>query len=252
MIKYRPPIPFQDGIRMMDIRVVLVNPKYEGNIGAVARSMANFGLHELVMVGPCEIGDDAYRRAKHGSEILDDARIVETFPESLQDCYLVVGTSGIISEKDKNYVRLPISPRELGERIHGCDGKVALLFGREDVGLFQEELKRCDVLVSIPAHPDYPILNISHAATVLMYEIFQHRRAGHRPSAADEDETGLMYEFFDDLLDAVGYPPHRRENTSIMFRRMIGRSVPSKWEFRTIMGVLADAAKLSRQNDRRQ
>ena len=237
---------------MTDIRVVLVNPKYEGNIGAVARSMANFGLGELVMVQPCAIGDDAYRRAKHGSDILDDARIVETFAESLQDCYLVVGTSGIISENDKNYVRLPISARELGERIHHSDGKVALLFGREDMGLFQEELKRCDVLVTVPSHPDYPILNISHAATVVMYEIFQHQKKVYHPPVAGEDETRLMYEFFDDLLDAVDYPKHRRENTSIMFRRMIGRSVPSKWEFRTIMGVLGDAAKLSRQNNERQ
>lgn len=237
---------------MTDIRVVLVNPKFEGNIGAVAGSMANFGFRELVMVHPCEIGDEAYRRAKHGSNILDNAKIVETFEESLQDCYLVVGTSGIISERDKNYVRLPITPRELGERIHDSDGKVALLFGREDMGLFQEELKRCDVLVSIPSNPDYPILNISHAATVVMYEIYQHRKKVYHPPVAEEDETRLMYEFFDDLLDAVEYPMHRRENTSIMFRRMIGRAVPSKWEFRTIMGVLGDAAKLSRQNNRRQ
>jgi tRNA C32,U32 (ribose-2'-O)-methylase TrmJ len=55
-----------------------------------------------------------------------------------------------------------------------------------------------------------------------------------------------MYGFFDDLLDAIEYPEHRRENTSIMFRRMMGRSVPSRWEFNTIMGVFSDAAKLSR------
>ncbi|MBQ2763003.1 MAG: RNA methyltransferase, partial [Candidatus Methanomethylophilaceae archaeon] len=62
---------------MGSIRIVLVGPKFEGNIGAVARSMANFGFDELVLVNPCPIGDDAYRRAKHGSDILDNARITE-------------------------------------------------------------------------------------------------------------------------------------------------------------------------------
>jgi len=231
---------------MTDVRVVLVNPKYEGNVGAVARSMANFGFSELFMVEPCEIGDESYRRAKHGGWILDSSRSVSTLEEALEDCYLVIGTSGIISENDKNYVRLPISARDLGTRIQECEGKVAILFGREDMGLYQEELKRCDILVTIPADEKYPILNLSHAATVILYEIHQNRKDVYRPSQARDDELRLMYGFFDDLLDAIEYPEHRRENTSIMFRRMMGRSVPSRWEFNTIMGVFSDAAKLSR------
>ena len=231
---------------MTDVRVVLVNPKYEGNVGAVARSMANFGFSELFMVEPCEIGDEAHRRAKHGGWILDTAESVSTLEDALRDCYLVVGTSGITSENDKNYVRLPISARDLVARIQECDGKVAILFGREDMGLYQDELKRCDILVTIPADERYPILNLSHAATVVLYEIHQSRNDVYRPSKAKDDEVRLMYDFFNDLLDAIDYPDHRRENTSIMFRRMMGRSVPTRWEFNTIMGVFSDAAKLSR------
>jgi len=235
-----------------DVRVVLVNPKYEGNVGAVARSMANFGFSELVMVEPCEIGDEAYRRAKHGGWILDSAVMTADLEEALQGCYLVVGTSGITSENDKNYVRLPISAKDLGSRIQDCDGKVAILFGREDVGLYQEELKRCDILATIPADEHYPILNLSHAVTVLLYELFQNRKDVYRPSKAKEEELSLMYGFFDELLDAIDYPEHRKENTSVMFRRLMGRSVPSGWEFRTMMGVLSDAAKLSRKAKRDQ
>ena len=63
---------------MTNVRIVLVGPKFEGNIGAVCRSMANFGLDDLVLVNPCPIGDDAYRRAKHGSHLLDSAKVVDT------------------------------------------------------------------------------------------------------------------------------------------------------------------------------
>ena len=235
---------------MLELRVVLICPKFGGNVGAVARSMANFGVSDLVLVNPCEIGDEAHRRSKHGSKILDSARMVSSLDEALEGCYLIVGSSGIISGNDKNYARHPLSARELAARLKGCEGGVALLFGREDMGLLQEELNRCDILVTIPSDEEYPILNLSHAATIILYEIFQNRQRLRRPSRAKENEVGLIYDFFDDLLEAIDYPEHRREKSSIMFRRMMGRAVPSRWEFHTIMGILGDAAKLSRQAKR--
>ena len=92
---------------MPDVRVVLVAPKYEGNIGAIARSMANFDVSELYLVHPCEIGDETYRRAKHGADIIDNCEIVETIEEAVKDCFLIVGTSGVTTKNDKNYVRVP-------------------------------------------------------------------------------------------------------------------------------------------------
>ena len=68
---------------MPEIRIVVVGPKFEGNVGAIARSMANFDISELYLVNPCELGDDAYRRAKHGSGLLDNVHIVDTLEEAL-------------------------------------------------------------------------------------------------------------------------------------------------------------------------
>lgn len=232
---------------MPDVRIVLVEPKFEGNIGAIARSMANFGFSELYMVNPCEIGDDAWRRAKHGSHILEGAVVVDTFEEAIKDCFFVAGTSGKITEGDKNYARVPISADSFAERIDGYGEKTAVVFGREDYGLLQDELERCDILVHVPSEREYPILNISHAATIVMYEI--HGKKLVRPAPADLSEKERMFEFFDELLHEINYPEHRLEITSLMFRRMMGRSIPTKWEYNTIMGVFKDASKLIREKD---
>ncbi|MCK9322924.1 MAG: RNA methyltransferase [Candidatus Methanomethylophilaceae archaeon] len=229
---------------MPEIRVILVGPKFEGNIGAVCRSMANFDVRELYLVNPCEIGDDAYRRAKHGSDILDNAVTVTCIDDALTDCFLVVGTSGIVTKGDKNYARVPVPAREFAQNIRGYEQRIALLLGREDIGLLQEELNKCDILINVPTSEQYPILNLSHAATLVLYEIFQAHSVDRRAEPADHREKELMFEFFMDLLDAVDYSEPRKEGTAVMFRRMMGRSIPTKYEYNTIMGIFGDAAKI--------
>ena len=115
---------------MPEIRVVVVGPKYEGNVGAIARSMANFDMKELYLVNPCELGDDAYRRSKHGADILDTAVICNTLEEATQDCFLVVGTSGVVTKGDSNYTRVPMPVREFAEHCRGYTEKIAVVFGR--------------------------------------------------------------------------------------------------------------------------
>ena len=235
---------------MGNVRIVLVRPKFEGNIGAIARSMANFDLNELYLVEPCEIGDEAYRRSKHGSHLLKEAVTVGTLNEAIDGCFLIVGTSGIVTKGEKNYARVPITAAEFAERMNGYDEKVAILFGPEDTGLFQDELERCDILITIPASDSYPVLNLSHAATIVFYELSQNVAAA--PTPADPDEKERMLLFFDELLDCIDYPEQRRANTAIMFRRLMGRAVPTKWEYQTIMGVFGDSSKIIKKNRRRE
>ncbi|MCQ2056089.1 MAG: RNA methyltransferase [archaeon] len=226
---------------MPDVRVVLVEPKIEGNIGAVARIMANFDVNELYLIHPCEVGDIAYRRAKHGAFVLDNAKVVESFDDALSECFFVAGTSGIITKGDRNYARVPIPVHSFAERLRDYTEKVAVVFGREDVGLFQDELVRCDALVHIPSSEKYPILNLSHAVGVVLYEMFKFEIKP--PMPADNEEKERMFKFFDDLLEAIAYPKVRRKCTSTMFRKMMGRAIPTKYEYNTIMGVIGDAVK---------
>ncbi len=214
-------------------------------MGAVARAMGNFAFDDLCMVNPCPLGDEALKRAKHAGHILSNAMIVDTVDEAVKGCSLVVGTTGIVTHGPKRYVRIPMPARELAARTADHEGRIALLFGREGLGLTQEELARCDLLAHIPSSEEYPTLNLSHAVSIVLYELFQTRgRRISRNPVSSEEERELLYKYFARLLVAIDYPEFRRHNTEVMFRRMMGRSVPTKWEFYTIMGVIGDAAKL--------
>lgn len=232
---------------MPNFRIVLVSPRHDGNIGAVVRSMGNFGFPELYMVTPTEITEEAFKRAKHAGDILRNAITVDDLDEALEGCDLIVGTSGIITQGEKHYARIPLTPKQLAERLKEYEEKVAILFGPEDTGLAQEDILRCDILVHIPASAEYPILNLSHAATIVLYELHDAKPRKGAPRSASEVEKEKLFQFFDDLLQAIDYPDFREERTKVMFRRMMGRAVPTRYEFHTIMGVLGDAAKKIRK-----
>jgi tRNA/rRNA methyltransferase len=232
---------------MPSIRIVLVEPRNEGNVGAVARAMGNFGFDDLRFVRPCPVGDEAYRRAKHSGDLLRKAKVSETLETAVMGCSLIIGTSGIVTTGEKNYVRIPLTPNQLAERLKDYDEDVAVLFGPEDTGLSQEDLMRCDILVHIPASESYPVLNLSHAAAIVLYELYAAGVPLSAPRPTSEEERERLFEFFDELLDAIDYQDFRRERTSVMFRRLMGRAVPTKWEFHTIMGVIGDATKKIRK-----
>lgn len=228
---------------MPEFVVVLVQPIYAGNIGSVARSMANFGMSELVLVNPCDLGDDAYRFAKHARPIVENARIVMSFEEALADLDLVVGTSGVLTENERKFNRHPMTPKEFVEFARKKDGRLGLVFGREDQGLFNDEIARCDVLVNIPTSPDYPIMNISQAATVIFYELGTEGTCSKVMKAAGKIEKETLNDLFAELLDAINYPEHKKPKTKVMIRRILARADLSKWEFHTFAGVISRASK---------
>ena len=231
---------------MAEFSVVLVEPKYEGNIGAVARAMRNFGVKRLVLVNPPPIGDEARKRAMHGLDVLESAVTYQTLDEAIKGADLVVGTSGIDTRNEKKFLRMAVTPRDFAEKVSEIGGRVSILFGREDFGLLNPELMKCDMLVTIPTDPEYPILNVAQAAVIVLYELRQ-RPAGGVGREASAMEKEKLHEAFADLLTVTNYPSHKTGRTKVMFRRMIGRAVPTKWEFHATMGVLTRAAKRVRR-----
>lgn len=230
---------------MPQFRVVLVEPLNDGNVGAVARAMKNFGLEDLVLVRPCAIGEEATKRAMHGLDILKKARTVFSEDEALKDVDYVAATSGIDTISEKKFPRISMTPRAFSEKVKEVDGRIALVFGREDFGLDNELIKKSDFLITIPANPKYSILNISHAASIVFYELFVTGFVKIEPRSTGELEKEKLYEFFSMLLDVIDYPAYKKEKTKVMFRRLMARSVPSVWEFHTLMGVLDGAIEKS-------
>ncbi len=233
----------------MELSLVLVEPKYAGNVGAVARIMKNFGFSKLILVSPSfSIDDDECRKyAMHAQDVLDNAEIYRTFDEVVKKLDYIVGTSSVDSKNDKHHLRKAFTARKFAEEIYKMDGKIGIAFGREDYGLLNEEIKKCDLLVKIPTSDEYPALNLSHAVCIVLYELFIQKYQPPEVILADGREKEKMYEFFDELLDAIGYPDFKKENTKILFRRIIGRAMLSKWEYHTLMGVLKMAIKSSRK-----
>ena len=150
--------------------IVLVEPEHDGNIGAVARSMLNFGITDLRVVGrEGEWSNEARKRAKNAQIVLDDCILAKTLDEAVSDCSIVVGTSGKREDGDKTSMRHFLLQDELPKRLSGVEGKVALVLGPEGKGLLNQQLVECDVLVTIPTWEGYPILNLSHAVAIICY-----------------------------------------------------------------------------------
>ncbi len=232
---------------MPDITVILVEPKFPGNIGSVCRAMSNFGLDKLVLVNPCELGDDAFRYAKHGRFVLDKSRTVKKLSTALKGLDLVVATTGQPTGSDRKFLREPITPRQFAEKYSGTAGRIGILFGREDYGLYNEELRNCDVLVTIPTHEINPIMNLSHACTVIFYELYAKGQKPRKKKLAKSVEKEALNRIFSDMLDEITYAPHKKAKTKIMFRKIVARAGLSTWEFHTLAGVFSRATKSVRR-----
>ena len=155
-----------------NVRIVLVEPSHPGNIGGAARAMKTMGLQDLVIVNPRRYPDpQADWRAAGALDVLDAARVVDSVAEAIDDCHWVVGTS-----TRNRRIPWPVTDAKgIAQKIlqQPSESKIAIMFGREDNGLSNEELQRCNYHLQVPAAPEYSSLNLAMAVQVVCYEIFQ-------------------------------------------------------------------------------
>ena len=215
----------------MSLSVVLVQPQTAGNVGAICRLMKNFGVSDLVLLDPqCELDDEARRRAKHAVDVLDASRTVATWDEAMSGCDLVVGSTAICASERK-VLRSHIGPRQLGERLAGANGKAALVLGREGEGLHTDELERCELVVTIPASPEYGTLNISQAAAVILYEVWVGRQLNKEPyELAGAAEKEVILRSADTLMDELAFSEQRAHKIKLVLRRVLAKSFLTRQE----------------------
>jgi len=224
---------------MPDIDIVLVEPLYEGNIGFASRVMKNFGFHNMVLVNPPKITMEAQARASHAKDVLENAELM-SFDDVIKRSDIVVATTGGLAKSVSNPTRMPYySPSELREIIKDVDGRVSILFGRENWGLNNDEIARSDIICTIPTSDEYPIMNISHAVGVVCYELAHLPRGEYL--VANKQEMDALYDHIDRFLDAVEHPMEKREATMLLAKRIFGRTRLTVREASTFHGILRRA-----------
>lgn len=231
---------------LAQVTVVLVEPMYGGNLGSIARALANFGLGRLTLVNPARgIFDHPLLdpMARTAAPLAREARVVETLAEALADVDLALGFTARVGRRRRDTLDLrPALERVVTElpRAH-----VAGVFGREDSGLTSTELELCQWVVRIATHPDLPSLNLAQAVGLFAYEVSTARRAllpaeGPGRKVAGVAEMEGFYGQLEDLLCAVGF---FEEATSARMmselRRIFSRRLPEPRDVRILRGALS-------------
>lgn len=262
------------------IKIVLVEPSHPGNIGGAARAMKTMGMNRLVLVNPGRYPDpQADWRAAGAMDVLDSATVVDDLAAALEGSRFVVGTSTRMRSIPWPVISAKEIGRVLSEQPH--DSEIAILFGREDSGLSNEELQSCHVHMQIPSSEVYGSLNLAMAVQVVCYEIFQHQlhavdgifsnsvkdfaKDGERAEASALgtriwDKNPATVEQFDALMvhweeALVGSGFIKAENpghTLTRLRRMFMRHQLDETEVQIMRGVLSQfAAGVIQQSDDR-
>lgn len=219
---------------------------YGGNVGSVARAMANFGLRRLVLVNPApEVLSDPSLApmARTAVELIRNATSVSTLEEALNGVEVALGFTTRTGKRRRDGIELRQAIERLGGELSGA--RVAAVFGREDRGLTNAELDLCHWLVRIPTHPDLTSLNLSQAVVLFAYELDQARRAGLPPNptprtVASVPEMEGFYAQLEELLVDIGFieekSPDRMMNE---LRRIFSRRLPEPRDVRILRGILS-------------
>ncbi|MFE8049116.1 tRNA (cytosine(32)/uridine(32)-2'-O)-methyltransferase TrmJ [Brenneria goodwinii] len=234
-----------------NIRVVLVETSHTGNMGSVARAMKTMGLSKLYLVNPLVKPDSqAIALSAGASDVIGNATLVETLDQALEGCSLVIGTSA----RSRTLPWPMLEPRECGVRSaqEAEHAPVALVFGRERVGLTNDELQKCHYHVAIPANPEYSSLNLAMAVQILAYEV----RVAHldRLQAGEEEHGETPYPLVDDLerfyqhleqtLLQTGFIRQAHQGQVMnKLRRLFTRARPESQELNILRGILSSIQK---------
>ena len=232
------------------VKVVLVGTTHPGNIGATARAMKNMGILDLALVEPKEFPSDvATFRSKAAKDILEKASVHTSLEEAISECELVVGTSA----RGRTVPWPVLNPREAAEEMHksSLNGKVAIVFGREDRGLTNEELGLCNFHVHIPSDPEYSSLNLSQAVQILAYEIrlsyLQDRHVNKEywdVELANNEQTERLINHMDELMQEVDfYDVENPRKLLVRVRRFFKRSKIDVMEANIFRGLFATIQK---------
>ena len=259
------------------IKIVLVEPAGALNVGSIARVMKNMGLSNLVLVNPqCDrYSDDARKMAVHAVDVLENAAIVDSLPDALAGCQLAIATTA----RSRSLPTQLESPRQGLKWLLNPDINSALIFGPEDRGLSNSELKYAQRFICIDSNPAYPSLNLAQAVAVCAYELYQasinnnsinnnidnsetyatlqkSRSSNLAPTSVNNATLEVLeayYQHLETVLLEIGYLyPHTATARMDKFRRIYNRANLSSEEVAMLRGILRQIQWSSRFAARQQ
>ncbi|MFQ3175351.1 MAG: tRNA (cytidine32/uridine32-2'-O)-methyltransferase [Psychromonas sp.] len=231
-----------------NVRIILIGTSHPGNVGSAARAMKTMGLTKLVLVTPeCEIDGKSIALSAGASDVLKNHKVCNTLDEAIADCGLVIGASA----RSRTLDWPMLDPREMGRKVvqEGNKYPVALVFGRENSGLTNDELQKCHFHVFIPANPDYSSLNLAMAVQTLSYEIRMEYLASksypeqQQEYPLTEEIEGLFNHLEQTLMDTGFIVPAHPGLVMNKLRRFFNRARPEVKELRMWRGILSSVQK---------
>jgi tRNA (cytidine32/uridine32-2'-O)-methyltransferase len=233
---------------LKQIRIVLVDTRHPGNIGGAARAMKNMGLTDLYLVQPKHFPDPkASARAAGAIDVLEAATVVDTLPDAIDDCSLVIGSSA-------RQRRIPwplLTARDCATQVRQAlnNNRVAIVFGREDRGLTNEELHTCHLHVHIPSNEQYGALNLAMAVQVICYELRiaclaepqgNDTMKGWDMPLATAEELQRYFTHLEETLTAIGFlNPVAPKQLMTRLRRLYLRAQLDSMEVSLLRGILS-------------
>ncbi len=210
--------------KLNNIYFILVEPQYPGNVGAVARAMNTMGLSHMRLVNPPDLNTDEARMMAYQSyHLIENAEVFSSVDEAVKDLSIVVAaTARLGSERGPSW-----EPRELAREIlpFAEENKIGIMFGREASGLSNEEIRRAHFITTIPAYRTYPSLNLSQAAMLYAYIIYDTMRnplPSVKDKLADEEKLDLLHRR---MLEVMKRMEFKEVNQSDHFARSLRRAI---------------------------
>lgn len=229
-----------------NVAFILVEPCEPGNIGASARALKNMGFRRLELVNPPPfLNDDARSMACGGKDVLEQAVVHSGFSQAIADKQLIVGTTRRYGSKRGLFLPFKEGTKRIVKTA--AKNKVAILFGREQNGLYNQEIEECGFLIKIPANPAFPSLNLSQSVLLVAYELSRQTLKTELPQFVRNKEIQELYRRIHSTLLLLGYMPKGDKDLEAVIMRnikhLISRAGLTEWELKMIYGMCTQIEK---------
>ncbi len=220
----------------MNLRVIIVEPLYQINLGYIARIAKNFGVRELIIIKPrCQVkGKEALKYSKHAADLLSNAKVTESLSDAIAGTF-VIGTTAL-PEKTGSAFHNIFTVDETIKMLEKNKAKAAsLLIGRDDTGLSKDEIKKCDAVISIETPGEYSSLNISHALAILLYEFTNKLGVNKKylKRSAENEDVEQVIRLFRKLISGRK-DIRKKKDVEMAFSHVVKRACPTKKELAAI------------------